>query len=338
MAVSAEQLLEAQVAFFLQDFQGESLKRHLEAEAEAYCDLLERISVRQLLDADQVISWVERNVLAYQPTEGFRKQAVMLFEMGLNNPGHQQMPMRQLINRQIYDVMVERVVSRPGLRQEVIHSVLGSPVYHRLLSDVLYHSISDYLMKENPLAKNVPGVSSLMKVGKGMIGKLGNLDQTIEQTIKHYLRHNIRSTAAFSETLVDQALNSDTLRKLADDLWPKLEAYELGQATRHLELEGLSYLAMVFWNQIRQTDYMREQVSYLVKGWYAQSGDEIAMEVLENIGISREQLVREVVALGHPLMTAWMQSGHIEKRLREHLQRFFAHADTQRLLTGAQPA
>lgn len=338
MAVTGEQLLEAQVAFFLKDFQGESLKQHLAIEAEAYCDLLEHISARELLDADQVISWIERNILGYEPTEGLRKQAVMLFEMGLNNPGHQQMPMRQLINRQIYDVMVERIVSRPALRQEVIHSVLGSPVYHRLLSDVLYHSISDYLMKENPLSKNVPGMSSLMKMGKGVIGKLGNLDQAIEQTIKHYLQHNIRGTAAFSETLVDQALNADTLRALADQLWPRLEAYELGQATRHLELEGLSYLAMVFWNQVRQTDYMKQQVSYLVKGWYAQFGDEPAMDVLDNLGIRREQLVREVVALGYPLVSAWVRSGHIEKRLREHLQRFFTDAGTQHLLGGTTPA
>ena len=334
MAVSAEHLLEAQVAFFLREFQGEALRRHLAIEAEAYCDLLRRISVRELLPADELVAWIERNVLAYEPTEGFRKQVVMLCEMGFNNPSHLQMPMRQLINRQIYDVMVERVVSRPGLRQEIIHTVLGSPTYHQLLSDLLYHSIADYLVKENPLARNVPGVSSLMKVGKGVMGRLGNMDTAIEQTLKHYLRQNIRSTAAFSEALIDKALSDTKLRELANDLWPRLEAYELGQATRHLELEGISYLAMVFWNQIRQTDYMRQQVAYLVNGWYERIGGEPALHVLEDLGIPAEQIVREVVALGEPLMRAWVKSGHIEARLREHLGRFFADAGTVALLQG----
>lgn len=332
MAVSAEQLLEAQVAFFLREFQGDALRHHLSVEAEAYCDLLARISVRDLLPPDAVTGWITRNVLGFEPTEGFRKQVVMLVEMGLNNPSHSQMPMRHLINRQIYDVMVERLVSRPALRQEVIHSVLGSPTYQRLLSDVLYHSITDYLTTENPLSRNVPGMTSLMKVGKDMMGKLGGIDNAIEQTIKRYLRQNIRSTAAFTEQLVDRALDDSKLRELADGLWPRLEAYELGQATRHLEIEGISYLALVFWNQIRQTEYMRQQVAYLVHGWYDRAGDTPALVLIEELGITRAQVVREVVALGEPLMRAWVRSGHIESRLREHIGRFFADPATQTLL------
>ena len=243
----AQQLMNAQLQFVLKELSGDALSGHLQKEANAYCDLLERISVRQLFSEEVIAGWIERNILGYEPTEALRQQAVMLVEMGLNNPNHQQMPMRQLINRQIYDFMVERLVSRPALRSEVIHSVLGSPIYHRMLSDLLFHAIQDYLLTENPLSRNVPGMSSLLKAGKGMMGKLGNLEQTVESTLKKYLQANVKSTAAFSESLVNKALNEDQLRAFADQLWPHLEAYELGQASRHLEIEGLSYMAMVFW-------------------------------------------------------------------------------------------
>ena len=331
MHPQAARLLEAQLAFFLAEFEGERLRQNLAIEAEAYCDLLENVSVRELLSPDDVIGWIERNVLAYEPTEGFRRQAVLLFEMGLNNPSHQQLPMRQLLNRQIYDLMVERLISRPALREELIHGVLGSPVYHQLLSDVLYHSITDYLVTANPLSRNVPGVSSLMKVGKGVMSKLGGLDQAVESTLKTYIQANIRATADYSEKLLDKALSNDKLRALADALWPRLEAYELGQATRHLEIEGLSYMAMVFWNQIRQTDYMKAQVRYLVNAWYEHTGNTPAMDVLTDLGIPREQVVREVIAIGRPLLTAWTRSGYIERRLREHLQHFYLSPAAQHL-------
>lgn len=339
MRPTADALLQAQLDFFLQDFQGDSLRRHLTTEAEAYCDLLEKISVRQLLGETMVIAWIERNILAYEPTDAFRQQAVMLVEMGLNNPGHLQQPMRQLINRQLYDLLVERLVERPGLRQEVIHVALSSPVYTRLLSDVVYHSIVDYLTTENPLARNVPGVSSLLKVGKGMIGRMGKLESTVELAIKAYIERNIRSTAAFSEKLVERVLSDDNIRRFADDLWPRLESYQLGQATRHLEIQGLSYLAVLYWNQIRKTDYMKQQINYLVTAWYQHAGDRPAMEVLEDLGISRNQVVREVVALGEPLVSAWVRTGHIEQRLREHLQRFYQAPATLALFAaGADPA
>lgn len=333
----AHQLMTAQLQFLLRELSGEALQDHLKTEANAYCDLLEQITVRQLFSEEVIIGWIERNILGYEPTEALRQQAVMLVEMGLNNPSHQQMPMRQLINRQIYDFMVERMVSRPALRSDVIHAVLGSPIYHRLLSDVLFHAIQDYLLTENPLSRNVPGMSSLLKAGKGMMGKLGNLEQTVEATLKNYLQSNVRSTAAFSEALVNKALNEDQLRAFADQLWPHLEAYELGQASRHLEIEGMSYMAMVFWNQIRQTDFMKQQVAYLIKGWYAHAGDQTAMDVLLGLGITRKQIVREVIAIGAPLVTAWVESSYIERRIKEHLETFFASPETTALL-GELPA
>lgn len=332
----AQQLLTAQRQFILKELSGETLTGHLQNEAEAYCDLLERITVRQLFSEEVIVGWIERNILGYEPTEALRQQVVMLVEMGLNNPNHQQMPMRQLINRQIYDFMVERVVANPALRGDIIHAVLGSPIYHRMLSDLLFHAIQDYLLTENPLSRNVPGMSSLLKAGKGMMGKLGNLEQTVESTLKKYLQANVKSTAAFSEGLVNKALNDDQLRRFADQLWPHLEAYELGQASRHLEIEGLSYLAMVFWNQIRQTDFMRQQVAYLIKGWYAHAGDQKAMDVLLSLGITRKQIVREVVAVGAPLVHAWVESGYFERRITEHLETFFNSPETALILSGAQ--
>ena len=334
MRPNAAALLQAQLDFFLGDLRGSALKQHLVTEAEAYCDLLETLPVQELLSEEQVIAWIGRNVLAYEPTDAFREQAVMLFELGLSNPSHQQQPMRQLINRQIYDLMVERLVERPALRQELIHTALSSPVYTRLLSDVVYHSIVDFITTENPVARNVPGVNSLIKVGKDMIGRSGKLGSSVEHGIKAYIAKNIRATAAFSEMLVDRALSNENIRRFADDIWPRLESYQLGQATRHLEIQGLSYLAVLYWNQIRRTDYMREQVAYLVRAWYGRFGARPAMEVLEQLGLSREQVVREVVAVGLPLFSAWVGSGHIERRLREHLQRFYDDPATQALLAG----
>lgn len=334
MYPTPDALMQAQIDFLLRELDGETLTSHLAAEAEAYCDLIENVSVQQLFPEKLVIGWIERNVLGYSPTDALREQAVMLIELGLNNPSHQQMPMRQLINRQIYDLMVERLVARPGLRREVIHSVLDSPLYTDLLSDVLYRSIADYLMSENPLARNVPGVSSLMKVGKGVIGRIGSLESTVEQAIKSYIQRNIRSTVALSESLLVKALSDQNIRLFADQLWPRLEAYELGQATRHLEIQGMSYMAVVFWNQIRKTDFMKQQVGYLVQAWFKRSGERPAMDVLEELGITREQIVREVIAVGQPLITAWVRSGHIERRAREHLQRFFDAPETRALFSA----
>ena len=72
----AQQLMNAQLQFVLKELSGDALSGHLQNEANAYCDLLERISVRQLFSEEVIAGWIERNILGYEPTEALRQQAV----------------------------------------------------------------------------------------------------------------------------------------------------------------------------------------------------------------------------------------------------------------------
>lgn len=330
----AEQLLDAQVRFFLEDFQGESLAEHLRSEANAYCDLLETVSVRDLISSDTLIAFVQRNLLGYSPTEALREQGVMLFELAMNNPDHQQQPLRQLINRQIYDLMVKRLLDRPDLRREIVSNALQTPLFTRLLTQVVYENISDFLSANHVIRRKLPRLQKLMDSGERLLRE--KLDLDLADRIKAFIHDNILRSINLSEDLICDALSNRNLSDFADSLWPKLERYELGQATRHLETQGLSYLVVLYWNQIRQTDYMHQQVELLIRGWYEHAGHIPAMNVLQSFGIERDHIAREVVVLGQPLFNAWVQSGYIGSRLREHVERFYQADSTQQILQAAQ--
>lgn len=335
MHPTAQSLLDAQLAFLEQELQGERLQAHLAYEAEAYCRILEHVSVRELLPAATVTGWLQRNVLGYAPTDNLRKQVLMLVEMGLENASTQQVPMRDLISRQIYDMMVERLISRPALRRDLIELVLDNPAAHRMLSDLLYRSLIGYLTTDNPVARHVPGASSLIKLGGGVISRMGKVEKVVEQSVKAYIRRTLRDTASYGVDMVTATLSNEQLRHYADELWPRLANYRLGQSSRHLELEGYSYLAVVFWNMLRTTEFMQQQVAHLVDSWYAHAGDTMAMTVLEDLGISREQIVREVIAIGTPVIQTLRAAGHINSRFRDHLQRFYDGEAATAILEGA---
>ena len=65
-------------------------------------------------------------------------------------------------------------------------------------SDIVYQALSDYLVNENPLAKKVPGVSSLMKMGKGLMESTGG-NAAIESALKSYLHKNTQKIVDISE-------------------------------------------------------------------------------------------------------------------------------------------
>lgn len=332
MPTLAENLLEEQLRFFLDELSGEALAEHLRIEANAYCDLLETVSVIDLISSDQIIAFVQRNILGYNPTEALREQSVMLFELALNNPDHQQQPLRQLINRQIYDLMVKRIVDRPDLRREIISSALQTPHLDKLLTNIVVDTLTDIARaKADTLsvpARLQPAILAAQKA-------LRVLSLRVEPSIKALIRKAVQRSLISSEELICEALSNQQINALADALWPRLEHYQLGQATRHLELQGLSYLVVLYWNQIRQTEYMRQQMSLLINAWYEHAGHIPAMNILQSFGIEREHIAREAVALGQPLFNAWMRSGHIESRLREHLQRFYSADSTQATINAA---
>ncbi len=336
MHPTAQSLLKAQMAFLDQELQGDRLQAHLAIEAEAYCELLQSIAVRDILPPATIIGWIQRNLLGYAPTDSLRQQAVMLIEIGLDNASNQQVPMRDLINRQIYDMMVERLISRPALRQEFIEMVLHNPASHRMLSELMYRNIIGYLTTDNPVAKHVPGAASLIKLGTGVISRMGNVERTLEKSVKAYIRHTLRDTASFGVEMIVTTLNNQQLRNYADELWPRLANYRFGDASRHLELEGYSYLAVVFWNMVRSTDFMKEQVAHIVNRWYDHKGDDMAMDVLEDLGITREQIVREVIAIGSPVISILRHSGHVSRRLEEHLSAFYETEAAQAILNNTE--
>lgn len=338
MPPTAQSLLNAQIAFLDQELQGDRLQAHLEVEAKGYCELLQSIAVRDLLPPAMVVGWVQRNLLGYAPTDSMRQQVVMLIEIGLDNASTQQVPIRDLINRQIYDMMVERLISRPALRQELIEMVLHNPASHRMLSELMYRNIIGYLTTNNPVAKHVPGAASLIKLGSGVISRMGNVERTLEKSVKAYIRHTLRDTASLGVEMIVAALNNQQLRSYADEFWPRLANYRFGDASRHLELEGYSYLAVVFWNMVRTTEFMNEQVAHIINRWYDHKGDEMAMDLLEDIGITEEQIVREVIAVGTPVINTLRKRGHIKQRFEEHLQAFYETDAAKMILAPLESA
>lgn len=330
MSDRAHALQAAHLAFLLDELQGDRLEEWLREEAEAYCHYIADLPLQQLLPAPTVIAWIQRNILGFAPTDALRKQLVVLIESGLDHANSQGHSLRDLINRQLFDMMVERLISRPELRRDLLDMLISSPAAHQLMTNVLVNNLVGYLTTNNPVARHVPGASSLLKMGTDFIGRVGSADQTLTRSIRSYVRRTLKDT---TETLVDllaKSLSNEQLRLYADELWPKLADYRFGTARRHLELEGYSYLAVVFWNLMRTTPFMQQQIAFLVTSWYAQHGEEPVLSVLESWGITADQVIREVVHLGRPITLAMHHGQHLEKRLSEHLTRFYntpaAHA------------
>lgn len=119
----------------------------------------------------------------------------------------------ELLHEEQFDAILQQILTLKKLREKAIHAALNHPLVSELVSEMLYTGIKNFLLEENALAK-LPGVSSMMKVGRKSMGKaMGGM----EGAIRDYLKKNIRATLRTGEIWLNRELTDERIAQLAHD-------------------------------------------------------------------------------------------------------------------------
>lgn len=327
MHPKAQQLMDAHVQHILNKLAGENLEQLLDIEVEACCDWLSQRNVEELFQQSQINDFLQRNVLDKEPTELFVVQLKKIFWSALQSPLNQETEFQHLLSPQEFQYVVEKGIDLEALRKDIIKSVLESPVYSLLLSDVLYHGIKDFVLEENVIAKKVPGVSSLVKMGQGIMSKMGGVDTAIEGLIKSYIQKNIENSVELSQKFLDKSLDENRIRTVAQQFWENVKFKKLATASAYIDVtdfDDFAFIAKNIWNHLRQTEYSKQLIEQLVQEWFQHWGRDNVLNMLENLGITRSQIVAEAKLLAVPLINEGLLSGYLEERIRAQLEPFYS--------------
>lgn len=280
----AKQMMEAHVQHILNKLAGENLEQLLEIEVEAFCDWLSQRNVDELVQESRVKSFLFRNLLEKEPTELFINQLKKILWSALQSPLNQHTEYQHLLSAQDFQYLVEKGIDLESLRKDVIRAVMESPVYSQLLSDVLYHGIKDFVLEENVIAKKVPGVSSLVKMGQGIMSKMGGVDSAIENLIKSYIQKNIENSVELSQKFLDKSLDENRIRTVAQQFWENVKTNTLSSGAAYIDIsdfDDFAFISKSIWNHLRNTDYVQQLLESLVHEWFQHWGRENVLNMLE---------------------------------------------------------
>lgn len=327
MHPKAAALLDAHTRHVLDQLTGDKLVALVNQEAATYCAWLSTRSVDSLIDEVRVRDFIVRNVLSVEISDSLREQIRAMIKRGIRSPLNKETRLEHVLNVKEYDLIVEKLIALEDVRREVVHSALNNRIYSDFLSDLLYQNIKDYVLEENVIAKKVPGASSLLKLGKGMMDRVGGgIEHAMEQTLKSYIQRNIRRTIEMSENMIERALEAPKLRSVARQFWSRIKGMPLSDLTKYVKdgnVDDAADIINTVWNHIRQTSYARELTNELVHAWFEQYGKRSGMQVLEDIGLSQERLAEELRQILVPYVDAMRDSGFLEPRVRAYLLPFY---------------
>lgn len=334
MHATAQALLEAHTRHVLQQLSGDALVALVAEETAAACDWMAARPVNTLANAQMVRDFALRNVFDITPSESLLDTIGTLATRGFRSPLNDETRVDAVLSRDDYDHIVSELIALEEVRNELIHAVMQNHDVTHLISDIVYSGIKNYLAENSKIANKVPGMGSLLKVGKGVMERMGT-DSMVEGALKNYIHQNTRSTMEMTERLIKQALESHKLKASSHKLWQQVHGKRLGIAARHVDEKHIRSTVEIgnrLWNHLRQTGYARGLLNELVEEWFATRGHESLLQLLESLGLTRDRLPHEVQLFLQPLVAELIASGQLEARVRLHLERFYGSPEVAGLL------
>src|SRR5690554_5128053 len=329
-------LFEAHVKHEMASLKGARLKKFLEKEADELLRYAAEVPLARLISVDRVMGVIQRLVVDMELDGGVPELAAEMATEVLNAPVQAQTRLGDILPREQASGFLEEALGLRKQRERIIREVMAHLVYQELVSNVVYHGLVNYLYEDNLITRSVPGVGSMMKFGKKMANRaVPGLDETFERRIKAWLADSLPGLISRSEQFLHKALSDDELRDPVMAAWVSLEGRavaELKEGLGDVELQEFVVMGYECWLNFRRVPYFEGCARAVVEHLFAKYGDRPVMDLLQDVGVTREVIVTEVESLALPIVEVLAEEGYLEALVRRRLGAFYQSAAAKKLL------
>ena len=329
-------LFEAHVKHEVAALKGAKLKKFLEQEVDELLGYAEKVPLGRLISPEQVMGVIKRIAVNMELDAGIPELTAEMAAEVLKAPVQADTTLGEILSREQASGFIEEALELRQQRERIISEIMAHPVYQELVSNVVYHGLVNYLYEDNLITRSVPGVGSVMKFGKKMANKaVPGLDETFERRIKAWLAESLPGLIVRSEQFLHRALTDDELRDSVMAAWVSLENQTIAEfqdGLGEVELQEFVVLGYDFWLNFRKTAYFEGCARAVVEHLFAKYGDRPVMDLLNDIGVTREVIVTEIAELGLPIIDVLHKEGYMEALVRRRLGSFYKSAAAKKLL------
>ncbi len=324
-----EQLIEAHLDFLAQEF---SHTATIESEFLNFYHWFRKQTLQDIWSFEHINALLQKQILATAASPAFIEQIAEHLRFALIHPANESTQIADVIPVLTVDKIAQYVASKSGHRQRLIKTVVNSPAFSAMISQLIQHSIQDYL-DNSVMAKRMPGMSSFMKMGKSVLETV--TDSNLNDTVGHYLQKNILKLSQMSEHVLNQHFDNDKLYHFQANLWHKIKDMPLTVLKNYIEIQDLPNtisLGHEIWDHIRQTEYLKQQVHDGVYAWYVRNQEHNFDVLLRDLNIDEALIQHELQQLLAPVIQKMISSEYLRERARAYLEQFYYSEKTQKIL------
>lgn len=323
----AERLLEMHVQHELESLKDQPLFDWVSQEVGALFTWAESVKLSQVVSATQIKATIKQNVVENEIPAAVAEIAGEATAHLTSAPLQTETPLKRIISRRQFEELLDKLIELRESRERSLEHLLELPVYRDLINGVVYKALVRYLTDNNLLARNVPGVSKMIRISKDFVSKRApGLEGVVEDNVRQYISRNMGFLVRESKVVLNASLTDEQLRQSAMDIWDQLEdkpVKDFLQGMDNMDLFELVSLGYDFWLAFRKTPYFRHCYELVVDYIYEKYGNEPLSTLWEEFGLTNEAVLEESRRFLPRLLKACRREGHLEALVRRRLEPFY---------------
>lgn len=338
-ASTADRLLDAQVAWLLARATGADLDDLIAADVDDLLAAGADATVGDLASAADVKRLI-RLVLARVPAGAAASTVVgIVADTAYDGPA-QRVTLTDLVDREHVDQLLGEVLGLADVVDVVLDQVAESPLAANLAARFVTRIVGDVLATNRAVAEKIPGVGSLVAFGSQVGGKVaGKVVGAADKQIEGLLGDTAGKSATFAmrrlNKLIVETMKDPAARAAALQVYDMYADRPLGNVSRISSREDAHRVAGLLQDIViagAPTDPVGALVDALVDGFFAVYADQPASSLLDDLDLTRDDVVAHAQALVPRVLRHAAASGTAERLLRAHLTPFFASPEVAAIL------
>lgn len=325
-----DSLFEAHVAYELAHFNEEKFGAFLEREEKYLLKHANNSKLADWVSAQTIKDLIQEHVVLAAIPGSIADIAGQLSDKVFTSSFHQKTKLKQILSRAQFEEFVDKALELKEQRNNGLDKLIDLPIYTDLISGILFQSIIHYIYDNNLISKNIPGVSSLLKVGKNFMNKAApNLGSGIEDSVRTYISNSLELIIIESKAFLTESVTDADLKASAMELWGRIEDKPLAEFQRgmnSLDLSEFIALGYNFWLKFRKSQYFKACYETSVDYFFELYAEYTIGELLEEFQVSQEKISKEIHRFAPLLMRGLASSAYLEEAIRRHLKGFYHSA------------
>jgi len=333
----ARRLLDAQVAWLVGRLTGPGLDDLI---AEDVDDLLAaggQVSLGSLVTPAEVKGVVRLVVDKVPPSTAASTLVAMAAEVAYDGPA-ETFSLSDLVDRDHVEGLVDEALGMTDLAETFLDQLTRSPLVATLASRFVGRVVNDVVAANRAVAEKIPGVGSLVSFGASAAGRvIGAADKQLEQVLG--------DTAGKGAVFVTRRLNKVVVETLKDpttrdavlevyDLYADQPVVRLDQLGSREDVHRVAGLLQDIVIAGAPTDAILALVDALVDGFFATYGDQPVTKLVQELDITRDDLLEHAAGIVPGLLATAHESGELERLVRARLEPFFTSPEVAAILNG----